>query len=171
MPDTFVRTRCTTCSRPLGFADWSNGSDRCQVCSASERPDRFVAGPGARQASRRHDPAAESAAYERLLDDIPDELIDELVAALEVEAARLESSPANPVREVIAELGIGRSPREVHWASWGFAAGFAANVALAKYAQMSAGAPMSGFIVPMLIGGLVAGATCAAIGWGLSRLR
>jgi hypothetical protein len=115
--------------------------------------------------------AAQAEAYERLLDDIPDELIDELVAALEAEAARLESAPLNPVREVIAELAIGNSPREVHWAAWGFAAGFAANVALAKYAQMTAGAPMSRFILPMLIGGVVAGATCAAIGWGLARLR
>ena len=173
MPDTFVRTRCVTCSRPLGFDDWSRGSDRCLSCSATSRPAQYVAGPMAPAPARTGyaGVAAQAEAYERLLDDIPDELIDELVAALEAEAARLESAPLNPVREVIAELAIGNSPREIHWAAWGFAAGFAANVALAKYAQMSAGAPMSRLILPMLIGGVVAGATCAAIGWGLARLR
>jgi hypothetical protein len=106
-----------------------------------------------------------------MLDDIPDELVEELVAALEAEAARLAATPANPVREVFAELGIGQSPRERHWAVWGFAVGFAANVALAKYVQMTTAAPMSQFIGPMLLGGMLAGATCSAIGWGFARLR
>lgn len=30
---------------------------------------------------------------------------------------------------------------------------------------------MSQFMAPLLIGGVVAGITCAAIGWGLARLR
>lgn len=173
MPDTFVRTRCATCSRPLGFDDWSRGSDRCLACSATARPTHYVAGPQAPAPPRGGYPgiAAQAEAYERLLDDIPDELIDELVAALEAEATLLQPTQQHPVREVIAELGIGNSSREIHWAAWGFTAGFAANVALAKYAQMTAGAPMSRFILPMLIGGVVAGATCAAIGWGLARLR
>ncbi|MCZ7578944.1 MAG: hypothetical protein M5U18_18615 [Dehalococcoidia bacterium] len=106
-----------------------------------------------------------------MLDDIPDELVDELVAALEAEAARMPSAGPNPVREVLSELGLGRSPRERHWAAWGFAAGFAANIVIAKYAQMTTAAPMSQFIGPMLLGGLLAGATCSAIGWGFARLR
>ncbi|MEO8538610.1 MAG: hypothetical protein ABI577_02640, partial [bacterium] len=108
--------------------------------------------------------------YERMLDAVPDELIDELVAALEAEAARLPATKS-PVREVFDEIGIGRSARERHWASWGFAGGFAANVAIAKYAQMATGAPFSQFIVPLLIGGVVAGLCCSAIGWGAAKLR
>ncbi|MCO5200943.1 MAG: hypothetical protein M9925_04505 [Chloroflexi bacterium] len=171
MPDTFVRTRCSSCARPLGFDDWSNGSDRCQPCvrarSAAARtpapPDPLSFGHAAF--------AARANAYERMLDDIPDELVDELVAALEAEAARMPSVGPNPVREVLSELGLGRSPRERHWAAWGFAAGFAANIVIAKYAQMTTAAPMSQFIGPMLLGGLLAGATCSAIGWGFARLR
>lgn len=169
MPDTFVRTRCTSCSRPLGFDDWSAGASRCQQClRASSRP----AAP--RPATSEFDHAALAAranAYERMLDDIPDELIDELVAALEAEAARLPQGQPNPVREVIAELGIGQSARERHWAAWGFAAGFATNTLIAKYAQMTSAAPMSQFIGPMLLGGLLAGAAGGAIGWGLAKLR
>ena len=56
-------------------------------------------------------------------------------------------------------------------AAWGFAAGFAANVLVAKYAQMESASPMGQFIGPLLIGGLLAGATCAAIGWGFAKLR
>jgi hypothetical protein len=93
------------------------------------------------------------------------------VAALEAEAAKLPPSSAHPVRGVFDELGVGRSVRERQWAAWGFAAGFAANVALAKYAQMSSSAPMSEFLGPLLIGGGVAGVCCAAIGWGLAKLR
>lgn len=169
MPDTFVRTRCVSCSRPLGFEDWSAGSDQCQQCF---RPAARPASP--RAARRESDQAALAAhanTYERLLDDIPDELIDELVAALEAEAAKLPPIQPNPVREVIAELGIGQSVRERHWAAWGFAAGFAGNILIAKYAQMTTSAPMSQFIGPMLFGGLLAGVACGAIGWGLAKLR
>ncbi len=73
--------------------------------------------------------------------------------------------------ERIAELGIGQSARERNWAAWGFAAGFATNTLIAKYAQMTSAAPMSQFIGPMLLGGVLAGAACGAIGWGLARLR
>ena len=117
-----------------------------------------------------HAPSQEQR-YEEMLDNLPDELIDELVAALEEEAARLPASPANPVRGVLDELGIGRSMRERQWAAWGFAAGFGANVAIAKYAQMASGASMSEFVGPLMIGGVVAGVCCAAIGWGLAKLR
>lgn len=111
---------------------------------------------------------------ERMLDEIPEELIDELVAALEAEALRMgprQTTPASPLREVLDEFGVGRSPHEVAWTAWGFAIGFGGNVALAKYAQMSSGASFTSFIVPLFIGGVVAGAACAAIGWGLARLR
>jgi hypothetical protein len=110
--------------------------------------------------------------YERLLDTLPDELIDELVAALEAEAATLPPAPAaSPMRGVLEELGVGRSARERQWAAWGFAGGFTANVALAKYAQMASSAPMSEFLGPLLVGGVVAGLCCAAIGWGVAKLR
>jgi hypothetical protein len=117
--------------------------------------------------------ADEAAAYERLLDDLPDELVDELVAALEAEAERLaqEQAPPTLVRGMLDELGMGRSPREGQWAAWGFAGGFAANVMLAKYAQMESSATMSQFIVPMLVGGVAAGLACAAIGWGAAKLK
>lgn len=172
MPDTFVRTRCMGCGQALGFDDWSNGSNRCSACSQGIRKRKnaanFVAGPAAPIPAPY---AAEAAAYERMLDDIPDELVDELVAALEAEAARRATEPMSPVRDVLEELSLGSSPRERPWAAWGFAAGFALNVALAKWAQMSTGGSFADFIAPTLIGGVLAGATCAAIGWGLARLR
>ncbi len=55
------------------------------------------------------------------------------------------------------------------WASG--AAGFAGNAAVAKYAQMTTDASMSDFIAPMVLGGLVAGATAGVIGWGAAKLR
>ncbi len=69
------------------------------------------------------------------------------------------------------DLGVGRTAREKHWAAWGFAAGFGANVAIAKCAQMATGAPFTQFIGPLLLGGVVAGVCCAAIGWGAAKLR
>jgi hypothetical protein len=171
MPDTFVRTRCSSCARPLGFEEWSNGSDRCQSCVRVRTAAAHTPAPPDPLSFDHAALAARANAYERMLDDIPDELIDELVAALEAEAARMPLAGPNPVREVLSELGLGQSPRERHWAAWGFAAGFAANVVIAKYAQMTTAAPMSQFIGPMLLGGLLAGATCSAIGWGLAKLR
>jgi hypothetical protein len=110
--------------------------------------------------------------YERMLDSVPDELIDELVAALEAEAAKVALRPRGPVREVLEEIGgVGRSPRERPWAAWGFAGGFAANVLIAKYAQMATGAPFGQFVVPLLVGGVLAGVCCSAIGWGAAKLR
>ena len=172
MPDTFVRTRCSSCLKVLSFDDFSGGGDRCGSCAGVTSTTEFVRGPRIRRTNARNLPRQhEDDDYERLLDHIPDELIDELVAALEAEAATLPPSPANPVRGVLDELGLGRSAREKQWAAWGFAGGFAANVALAKYAQIASSAPMSDFIGPLLIGGVVAGLCCAAIGWGLARLR
>jgi|GEM_PF-1227581 len=175
MPDTFVRTRCSSCLRVLTFQDFAAGHGRCLSC-ANVAPPEPVRGPRVRRKNARNlGPAAAVPGeedYERLLDGVPDELIDELVAALEAEAAKLPPAPAaSPVRGVLEELAVGRSPRERQWAAWGFAGGFAANVALAKYAQMASSAPMSDFIGPLLVGGVVAGLCCAAIGWGLAKLR
>ena len=72
---------------------------------------------------------------------------------------------------MLREIGFGKSAREVQWAAWGFAGGFAVNVVLAKYAQMASGASMAAFVIPMLAGGAIAGITCAAIGWGFAKLR
>ncbi len=172
MPDTFARTRCGGCGQALGFEDWSHGFNRCGACSQGIRKRKnaanFVAGPALPAAASY---TAEAANYERMLDDIPDELVDELVAALEAEAMRRAIEPASPVRDVLEELSMGASSRERPWAAWGFATGFALNVALAKWTQMSTGGSFADFIAPTLIGGVVAGATCAAIGWGLARLR
>ena len=44
-------------------------------------------------------------------------------------------------------------------------------MAVAKVAQMSAGAPISGLMVPIIAGGLIAGGAGAAIGWGLAKLK
>lgn len=171
MPDTFVRTRCAACERVLTFEDFAAGGNRCLGCAkAGPRGE-----PRIIHRNRRPQPPplalSEAEQYERMLDAVPDELIDELVAALEAEAAKLPPVSDNPVRDVLAEIGFGRSARERAWAAWGFAAGFGANVAVAKYAQMASGAPMRDFVGPLLIGGCVAGAACAVIGWGLARLR
>ena len=173
MPDTFVRTRCGNCQKILNFEDFSAGGSRCLACSRGPSSTEFVRGPRIRRTNARNlrAPRQEEQAYEELLDGLPDELIDELVAALEAEAAKLPASPANPMRGMLDELGIGRSLKERQWAAWGFAAGFAANVAMAKYAQMASGAPMGQFIGPLLVGGVVAGLCCSAIGWGFAKLR
>ena len=172
MPDTFVRTRCANCGNVLRFDDFSAGGDRCLTCARNAPRAEMVRGPRVRRPNARTIQEREEIEYERMLDSLPDELIDELVAALEAEASKLPPSPtASPVRGVLDELGIGRSALERQWAAWGFAAGFAANVAIAKYAQMATGAPMGQFIGPLIIGGVVAGLCCAAIGWGLAKLR
>lgn len=167
------RARCSRCGTGLGFDAWSAGQDRCEQCAgaAAGPAATYVRGPGAPGRAR---PQSDEELYLQLLDEVPDSLIDELVAALEAEAAREATPvgvPAGTVQGALHEMGIGISPREGSWAGWGFAAGFAANVLLAKYAQMASGAPMSAFVAPMLLGGMVAGAACAGIGWGLARLR
>ncbi len=191
MEDTLARTRCSICGGGLAFEEWSRGTESCGRCrrggSGGAPAAVFVRGPGtaapppSRPGVQPRPPVRRSAQggtlseeYQRLLDEVPDGLIDEIVAALETEAQRMEAEEpgaTSPVREVLNELGIGRSPFELQAAAWGFAVGFAANVALAKYAQIQSGAPMSQFVVPLLVGGLAAGAACAAIGWGLAKLR
>ena len=176
MQDTASRTRCSSCGKGLTFDEWSNEGRRCDTCLRAPRMDgpaaTYVRGPA--PGPLRHQIADEAEAYERLLDDLPDDLVDELVAMLEAEAERrditIEPRPG-PIQEVLADIGIGHSPREIQWAAWGFAAGFAANVLVAKYAQMESAAPMGQFIAPLLIGGVVAGIACSAIGWGLAKLR
>jgi hypothetical protein len=103
-----------------------------------------------------------------------DELLDELIASLQAEAALAPGEAAarpETVKAVLQEIGFGQSSHELAWAIWGFSVGFLANVAVAKYAQMSSGAGMAEFIPAFLIGGIVAGAACAGIGWGLAKLR
>lgn len=175
MPETVARTRCASCGNGLPYEAWSRGRATCAACSSRhEAPAAvYVRGPKPAGAQRQAATGADAAAYERLLDEMPDELVDELVAALEAELARVErkETPKTAVHEVLEDLGFNRSQGEFQWAAWGFAAGFAANVGLAKYAQMASGGSMAEFVAPMLIGGLVAGATCAAIAWGLAKLK
>ncbi len=158
MTATAHRTRCSACGRALRFADWTRGRPLCEPCARPAVP-RPVPPPS---------PSA-LAPGDDLIDAIPEAILDELVAALEAEASKLDQ--ANPLAGVLAELELGRTPRERHWAAWGFAAGFALNAGIAKWAQVASGAPISQFLAPILIGGLFAGATCAVIGWGLARLR
>lgn len=172
MPDTFVRPRCSGCQNVLRFEDFAAGGERCLTCRKSGVATVTIRGPRIRRPNARNIQPRESDEYdEQLLDAVPDELIEELVAALEAEASRLPASPASPVRGVLQELGVGRSARERHWAAWGFAGGFAVNVVLAKYAQMASGGSMAEFVGPLLIGGVLAGFCCAAIGWGLAKLQ
>ncbi len=177
MEDTIASARCSSCGKGLPFMVWSRGGDRCEGCARvhnmSGPAATFVRGPSA--ARERARIAAEAAQYEKLLDELPDELVEELVAALEAEAAKMRAEPApigvvEPLRDVLQEIGFGRSAREMPWALWGFAGGFALNVGVAKYAQMASGSPMADFIGPLILGGVLAGATCAAIGWGLAKL-
>lgn len=174
MAETQVRSRCLLCGGGLAFGEWSDGGGVCQRCAEG----RGAAGPAA-AFTRSSGPSAhaaaaqEYAAYGRMLDDLPDELVEELIAALEAEAASMQAAaaPASPVRDLLGDIGFGADSREGSWAAWGFALGFAANVAVAKYAQVASGAPIGQFVAPLLIGGLVAGAACGAIGWGLAKLR
>lgn len=171
--------RCAVCGMALPFERLSRGQRRCDACArlaalrgpaatyTRSRPSAPT--PGASAGAR----TAAGSQYQRLeaiLDQLPNDLVGEIAAALEAEA-RGDPLPATPLREAIDEFGFGRSPRELQWTSWGFAAGFAANVAVAKYAQMATSAPMSDFIAPLLLGGLVAGCTCGVIGWGIAKLR
>ncbi len=136
--------------------------------TATKAPSPAPGSGIARQAGTR--------AYRQMVDETPDSLIDELTRALESEASARQQQPANDAsddlfRGVAREAGFGTTRVEFAWATWGFCAGFAANVLLMKYVQMSMGAPLGAVIAPMIFGGLLAGATCAAIGWGIAKLR
>lgn len=106
--------------------------------------------------------------YERLLEDVPDELIDELVAALEAEAARdPEIGAANPVQEVLREIGFARDAvGRVGFRCW--VRGQRGTRPVRPDGEWRL---MAAFIVPMLAGGAIAGAPCAAIGRGFAKLR
>jgi len=182
MAETLARARCASCGNGLPYEAWSRGQSSCDNCNRLANlagpAATYVRGPASSRApaarqSRPGGAADPAAAYERILDEMPDELVNELVAALEAEMEKLEreKAPRGPVHEVLEDLGFNRSPREWQWAAWGFATGFAANVILAKYAQMASGGSMTEFAGPLLIGGIVAGVTCGAIGWGLAKLR
>jgi len=162
----------------MPYEAWSRGAVRCDTCARMPKIDgpaaTYVRGPIASRAPAAPPRANDAVAYERILDEMPDELVDELVAALEAEVERMEAeknAPANPVQEVLREIGFNRSPREWQWAAWGFAAGFGLNVMLAKYAQMASGGSMGEFAGPLLLGGMAAGLTSGTIGWGLAKLR
>lgn len=183
--EALARARCATCGGGLGFDEWSRGEESCSRCRKSSRiggpAATYVRGPAAAppvQTSTPRQPAyasTEAEQYERLLDDLPDELIDEIVAALEAESGDAQARPPNSatgaLTGVLEEIGFGRSTREFQLAAWGFAIGFGVNVVIAKYAQMQTGASTSQFIGPLLLGGVAAGAACGAIGWGLAKLR
>lgn len=174
MPDTFVRSRCSACGNVLRFEDFSAGGSACLAC-ARLRPapsSEFVRGPRIHRPNARNLPAARYIPHEDdYLDSMPEELVNELVAALEAEVARRPITTSNVVLDVLDDIGLGHSTLEKQWAAWGFAGGFAANVLMAKYAQMSSAAPIGQFIGPMLFGGCLAGVCCAAIGWGFAKLR
>ncbi len=161
--------RCGSCGGGLAFAAYQRGETLCHVClQMQDEPDAtFAPGPKARAIvtrSRRAQPAT-----------VPDELIDELIASLQHSEAALANVPAGPgretVREVLRDIGVGENDRELPWAAWAFAIGFTANIAVAKYAQVTSGATMTEFVPAFIVGGIVAGTVCGAIGWGLARLR
>ena len=160
--------RCDACGNGLDFDSWAQGAEHCRRCrDAQPGGARFVPGPAA--ASTRDDDAFVHSS------DVPDALLDQiaeaLLAAEQGRAAPRHAEPASPLRGVLRDLEIGGSPRELQWAGWGFALGFAGNVAVAKYAQMASDAAISEFVGPMLIGGLVAGAAAGVIGWGAAKLK
>lgn len=170
MDGAFSSARCLACGRGLAFEEWRAGLDRCRACRY--RPRRPVAAPA--------EPTP--VAYVELVDDVSDELLAELVALLEEETGRRRDGvpappPAPPPPEpsllarFLTDVFGTPSERETQWAAWGFALGFAGNVALAKAAQMASGAPVTEMVVPILLGGATAGGVCALIGWGLARLR
>ncbi len=168
--------RCSVCGTGLAFDDWARGQRRCEDCArlAALRGPAATYTPTAPATPATGERAAAQQryqSYEKILDELPDELMNELVAALEAEARGDPLPGSTPFQDVIDEIGMGSSPRELQWTTWGFAAGFAVNVALAKYAQMSTSAPMSQFFGPLIVGGAVAGTVSAAIGWGIARLR
>ncbi len=166
MDDVAVRARCALCGRGLTFDEWQTGRYRCGACRAAGRapaPAREVAPP---------------IDYTQLLDEVSDDLLNELLALLDEERDRRHSSrepvlppEPTPLARFLADVFGPSSPREQAWAAWGFALGFAANVVLAKLAQMESGAPLADIVVPMVLGGATAGAIGALIGWALARLR
>lgn len=168
MAGTAVIGRCEACGARLAFEAWSEGQRRCRLCEdlSASPAATFVRGPVVPPGRIVHRGRPKPPP-----DPLPDELLDELVAALEAEAAAGAGEPRGALQELLEELRPGSSARELQWSAWGFAGGFGANLLVAKYAQMTTGAPTSEILAPLLVGGLVAGFACAAIGWGLAKLR
>ena len=164
-----VRARCTSYGNGLGFEDWSQGRDRCRACSSGAKHEQraYVPGPGPSRVDLAS-PAPSGSEFAQLLDELVAELVSALESAAQTTPPR-ESESA--ISGLFAEIGFGSDPRESLWAAWGFAAGFGLNVIVAKFAQMSAGSPMSELLTPIMVGGIVAGAAGAGIGWGLAKLR
>ncbi len=150
MSETSVRARCSRCGRGLSFEEWQRQSSRCSACL----PPSPTAGDAGR--------------YVDLVDEVSDELLDELLEMLREEerrraAERAAVEPGGTLLDV--------TERDVRWAIWGFIAAFTANAALAKAAQLQSGAPFSEIVVPLLLGGVTAGAVGAVLGWAVSKVR
>lgn len=164
--DAPSRTRCEVCGAGLSFHAFEQGQTLCRMClQVNAVPAAtFVPAPrtGMPPRQRRVAPPADQ-----------DDILDELIRSLEAEAALTPGQPGQQesVRAVLQDIGFGQSTSELPWAMWGFAAGFTLNVAVAKYAQVTSGAPLGEFVPAFLFGGMVAGAACAGIGWGLAKLR
>jgi hypothetical protein len=114
-------------------------------------------------------------AYQRMVDDVPEDLMDELARALGEEAIERQQQTSDDggslLRGVAQDLQLGRTKAEFQWAFFGFTGGFVANVALMKYVQMASGATFDAVFAPMFLGGLMTGGTCAVIGWGIAKLK
>ena len=163
-----ITARCDACANGLDFESWASGAARCRRCAAeSGSTIDYVVGPGPAEVPRA--PVDDEAWVGDLPPEMFDQIAEELLRTERETAARQPS--ASVLRQLLAELDLSASAKETRWASWGFAAGFAGNAAVAKYAQMTTDASMSDFIAPMVLGGLVAGATAGVIGWGAARLR
>lgn len=167
--DAGAVARCASCGGGLAFAAYQRGETLCHVClqMQDEPGATFAPGPKARAIVTRPRRAPAQA--------VPDELLDELILSLQQSEGIAEQVPTpqgrETVREVLRDIGVGESDRELPWAAWGFALGFVANVGVAKYAQISTGATMTEFIPAFIVGGVVAGAACGAIGWAIARLK
>ena len=174
--------RCEVCANGLDFESWAAGTTTCRRCAtAGPRIDYVVGpeldrvvGPGPPESAPVPAPALdeENAWLSELPPEMFDEIADELLRKEREPAGRAaEEAPRSGIQQLLSEMDLSSSARATRWAAWGFAGGFAGNAAVAKYAQMTTEASMSDFVAPMVIGGLVAGATAAVIAWGAAKLR
>lgn len=160
-----VRARCEGCGTGLSYQAWERGESLCRLCRQVEAGPAATFLPMPRTGARAY--------VQPKKRETPDELIDELIARLEADAAAAPLADNRPdsVGAVLRDIGFGQSERELPWAVWGFALGFTLNVVVAKYAQMTSGAAMSEFIPAFIFGGIVAGAAGAGIGWAVAKLK
>ncbi len=161
-----TRARCEGCGTGLSYHAWEQGHTLCRMCvqvgTAPAATFIPVQRTGVPARPRRVAPPPNQ-----------DDLIDQLIASLETESAlsQGQSAQSDSMRGVLQDIGFGQSSSELPWAAWGFAAGFTLNVVVAKYAQMTSGASMGEFMPAFVVGGIIAGAACAGIGWGIAKLR